>query len=278
MQKNYYENISHRPKKQLGQNFLINPGIVSKITLAGPIDQQTGVIEIGAGRGVLTEQLAKAAKKVLAIEIDKALVSDLSETFAVSDRVVVVEGDILKLNLSDIIKQYLEGMKVAVYGNLPYYITSSIVMKLLEERFPFEYIVVMMQKETALRFTAAEGSRLSGAVTLAVRYYSQPHYLFDVSSGSFYPKPNVDSAVVRFDLHSIPPVTVNNESLMFDIIKAAFMQRRKTAVNAISDKLPIAKSLLIDIFRQIDIDQLVRAEQLTLKDYAIISDRIEMHM
>ena len=259
-------------KKQLGQNFLINQGVIEKIVNCGDITEEVGILEIGAGKGALTKELAKYAKKVVAIEIDREYIPLLNETFKDSSNVTILHGDILTLDLENLMKEQFNGLEVVVYGNLPYYITSSIIMKLLESRIAFKSLIVMVQKETAVRFTSKEGSRLTGAVTMAIRYFSEPHYLFDVSPGSFYPKPKVYSALVRFDILKEPSVKPTDEVLMFQVIKAAYMQRRKTAINAITSSLPIDKEELTKIFLELNIDLLIRAEQLTLKDYAAISD------
>ena len=265
---------AHHIKKRLGQNFLVNQGIVEKIVASGSIGGNTGVIEIGAGKGALTRELARHAGKVLAIELDRDLVSGLISEFGDSPNVTVVQGDILRLDLQALIGEHLDGSDIVVYGNLPYYITSSITMKLLESRLPFRSVVVMVQKEAAVRFTVEEGDRLMGAVTLAVRYFSEPHYLFTVSPGSFFPIPKVFSAVVRFDIRKEPPVHPNDEALMFRVIKVAFLQRRKIISNSIGFGLNLMKADILEVLDNAGIDPLQRAEKLTLRDYAEISDSL----
>lgn len=265
---------THHIKKRLGQNFLINTGIVEKIGASGNLDDNTCVLEIGAGKGILTEQLLKYAKKIVAVEIDRELVEILNKTFIDNSKVVILHADILKVDLCELVAEHFKDQKIVVYGNLPYYITSSIVMKLLESRIPFQSIVVMVQKETAIRFTAPEGSRDAGAVTMAIHYYSKPHFLFEVSSGSFYPRPKVQSAVIRLDILETPSVSPKDEALLLRLIKVAFMQRRKTAVNAISAGLPMSKEKIIETFNQCKIDLLSRTEQLTLADFTLIADEI----
>ena len=223
--------------KGFGQNFIINPGIPTKIVDASGVDKRYGVIEIGPGIGVLTKELAKRAAKVVSIEVDERLPPLLAETMAGVDNFKLVLQDVLKVDLGAVTKH----RPFTVAANLPYYITSPIVMKLLEERLPIEHITVMVQKEAAARLCAPVGSRDAGAVTVAVNYYADAKKLFDVSAGSFMPAPKVDSSVIRLDIRPDPPVEISDEKFFFRVVKAAFGQRRKTASNSLSAGLGIPK-------------------------------------
>ena len=260
--------------KNFGQNFIINAGICPKIVYEAEVDEQYGVIEIGPGIGVLTRELAKYAKKVVAIEIDERLPALLAETLEGYDNVKIIMGDVLKLDLAQIIKDEFEGMPVMVCANLPYYITSPIVMKLLEDRLPIESITVMVQKEAAERICAKPATRAAGAISLAVSYYSDPKILFTVSPGSFFPAPKVTSAVIKLDIHKDSPVKPNNPKRMFTVIRAAFSQRRKTAVNGISAGAGVSKENIKIALESLELSPMVRPEQMTLQDFANLSDII----
>ena len=260
--------------KALGQNFLINPAICPRMAQLCGASQAAGVIEIGPGIGVLTAELAKHAKKVVAIELDKRLMPVLKETLEGVDNVTVLQGDALTIDLKDIIDREFEGQKVAVCANLPYYITSPVIMHLLESRLPITSITVMVQKEAAVRLTATPGTREAGAVSLAVSYYSQPKVLFDVSSTSFMPRPSVDSCVIQLDVRDEPPVKTLNEVLMFRIIRAAFSQRRKTVLNAVASGLSLSKERLTQILTAVGIPPTERGERLTLDDFARLADEL----
>lgn len=257
--------------KALGQNFLINPSVCPRMADHAVTDDNTGVIEIGPGVGVLTNELCARAKKVVAIELDKRLIPVLSETLGEYDNLKVINADVMELDLNRLIAEEFPGMRVAVCANLPYYITSPILMKLLEDRLPVDSITVMVQKEAALRLCAEEGTRDSSAITAAVRYYAQPELLFRVSAGSFMPAPKVDSAVIRLTLRE-PAYKPQDEKLMFRIIKAAFAQRRKTVLNAIASGMSLDKSELSGILNAVGVEVTARAEKLTLRDYAQIAD------
>ena len=214
-------------KKSLGQNFLINDAICPAMAEAA-CDKNTGVLEIGPGIGVLTVELSKAAKRVVAIELDERLRKILPKTLCNCDNVEVIFGDAMKLDLSKIIaEKFSDCQRVCVCANLPYYITSPIIMMLLESRLPIENITVMVQKEAAQRLCAEVGSRESGAITVAVNYYAEPEILFSVNKDSFLPPPKVDSAVIKLNVRKKPPVKVDNEKKFFALVKAAFAQRRK---------------------------------------------------
>lgn len=258
--------------KGFGQNFIVNAGICPKIVDASGIDEEYGVLEIGPGIGVLTKEIALRAKKVVAIEIDERLPQLLAESLEGIDNVKLIMGDVLKLDLAKIIKEEFAGLKVAVCANLPYYITSPIVMKLLEERLPIEHITVMVQKEAAQRIAAQPGTRDAGAISLAVSYYCTPKLLFTVSPGSFYPPPKVTSAVIQLAINKEMPVFPQNEEKMFKIIRAAFCQRRKTAVNSISSGMSISKEKIAGALEQMGQSPMVRPEQLTLEDFCRLSE------
>lgn len=260
--------------KGFGQNFIVNPGVCPKMVESAGIDHTWGVVEIGPGIGVLTKELALRAGKVVAIEVDDRLPPLLDETLAGLDNVRVVMGDVLKTNLAALIQQEFAGMPVAVCANLPYYITSPIVMKLLEERLPIRHITVMVQKEAAQRLCAAPGTRDAGAVSYAVHYYAAPKMLFTVQPGSFFPPPKVTSAVIRLELHQTPPVAPADERAMFRAIRASFGQRRKTVANAASAGLGVPKQRVLAALEQAGIPATARPEQLTLAQYATFSDAL----
>ncbi len=260
--------------KALGQNFIINPAICPRMAEESGIDENSGVIEIGAGIGVLTAELAKRAKKVVVIEIDTKLLPILDETLKDFDNIEIINQDVLKTDLAALIKEKFDGMPVYVCANLPYYITSPVIMALLESRLPIEAITVMVQKEAAQRLCAPVGSRLSGAVTVAVDYYAKAEKLFDVSAGSFMPAPKVDSSVIRMDIRKAPEIEITNEELFFKIVHAAFGQRRKTASNAISAGTGFPKDVVIRAIEECGFPPAVRAEGMTMQELANLSERI----
>lgn len=261
--------------KALGQNFLVDPDVCPLMAKEGGVQKETGVLEIGAGIGVLTAELAKRAGKVVSIELDKRLLPVLSETLAEFDNVEIVNADILKLDLDTLIKEKFEGMRVVVCANLPYYITSPVIMLLLESRLPIEAVTVMVQREAADRLCAEVGSRRAGAVTVAVNYYAKARQLFEVSRESFLPSPNVDSAVIRLDIRPEPPVLVANEKTFFRMVKASFGQRRKTAANSISAGMGISKEKIAAAIEKAGFDSNVRAESLTMDELAVLATEIE---
>ena len=257
--------------KGLGQNFLINPTVCPRMAEMGNAKPGWGIIEIGAGVGVLTAELARRADKVVCIEIDSRLLPVLDETLAEFDNIKIVNEDVLKVDLHKLIEQEFAGMPVAVCANLPYYITSPIIMNLLEAHLPIASLTVMVQKEAAARLCAEPGSREVGAVSIAVRYYSDPKILFQVSRGSFLPAPDVDSTVIRLDVRDRPPVEVGSEEQFFKVVRAAFSQRRKTLPNTLSAGLGIPKAQAIEMLEKAGNPTNLRAEQLTLDQYALLS-------
>lgn len=258
--------------KKFGQNFIINPGICPRIAELGGAGPGIGALEIGPGAGVLTAELAGRCKKVAAVELDARLLPLLAETLAAHKNVHIIHGDVLKLDLHALIAEEFAGLDVIVCANLPYYITSPIVMKLLEDRLPVRSITVMVQKEAAQRICAPMPSRQAGAITAAIHYYAEPRLLFEVSPGSFLPPPDVQSAVIRLDLRHRPPVELLDEALFFRVVRAAFSQRRKTLLNSLSAGLGQSKPRLAEQLRQAEVAPGARAEALTLEDFARISN------
>lgn len=261
--------------KALGQNFLINPSVCPRMAALSGAADCAGAVEIGPGIGVLTYELSQAAKKVVAVELDKRLLPVLDETLADCDNVKIINADVMKLDLRRVIaEEFGGGEEVAVCANLPYYITSPVIMRLLEERLPITAVTVMVQKEAAERLCAPPGTRACGAVSAAVRYYAEPEVLFDVSRGSFMPAPNVDSAVIQLKIRKTPAVSVRDEKLFFRVVKAAFAQRRKTAVNSISNAMGIQKQRVAEAFESAGIPENARAEALALEAFAALADRL----
>lgn len=260
--------------KGLGQNFLINPSVCPKMAELSCAGEGVGVIEIGPGIGVLTQELCERADKVVAVEIDQRLIPVLEETLGGYDNLKVINDDVMKLDLKKLIEDEFKGLTVVVCANLPYYITSPVIMKLLEDRLPIESITVMVQKEAAQRICAEVGSRESGAVTVAVNYYSKPEMLFSVSAGSFMPAPKVDSAVMKLSVYEKPLFELEDEKKFFTVVKAAFAQRRKTVLNSISSSLGLEKSAVNEILSESGVNPQARAEKLSMEDFAEISKRI----
>ncbi len=262
--------------KALGQNFLINPAVCPEMAEEAVTSENDGVIEIGAGVGVLTAELCKRAKKVVSIELDKRLLPVLDETLAEFDNFEVVNEDILKVDLHKLIKEkFSDCENVSVCANLPYYITSPVIMKLLEDKLPIKQIIVMVQREAADRLTAPVGSRESGAITVAVNYYAEAEKLFNVSKGSFVPSPKVDSAVIRLAIYDKPPIETKDEDLFFRTVKAMFMQRRKTALNSVSAGLGIPKDTVVKALEMTRLDASVRAEKLTLSQLCEFTNNLK---
>lgn len=260
--------------KALGQNFIINPNVCPEMADEAIDNDGMGVLEIGPGIGVLTYQLAKRADKVVSVELDKRLLPVLDETLAEFDNVEIINADVMKLDLNELIEEKFGSREVCVCANLPYYITSPIIMMLLESKLPIKSITVMVQKEAADRLCAEIGSRDSGAVTVAVNYYAEAKRLFNVSKGSFMPAPKVDSAVIRLDIRQEPPVKVSDEKKFFRLVKAAFGQRRKTALNSISSGMSLPKSEVAAAIEKTGLDINIRAEKLTMQQLADLCENI----
>lgn len=264
-----------RFSKSLGQNFLVDPSVCPRMALASGADGSTGVLEVGPGFGVLTRELSRRAAKVVAIELDDSLLPVLSETLAGCPNVRVVPGDVLKLDLAGLLREEFGGGRAVVCANLPYYITSPVLMRFLEERLPVSSLTVMVQKEAGERLCAPPGSRACGAVSAAVSYYAEPEILFEVPRTSFYPQPNVDSAVIRLDVRAGPPVRVASEAAFFALVRAAFGQRRKTVLNSVSSGLGLDKARVLRALQKAGISPSARAEQLTLGELAEFSNGLE---
>lgn len=260
--------------KSLGQNFLINPSVCPRMAELSGAGRGVGVIEIGPGIGVLTNELCKLADKVVAIELDKRLLPVLEETLGEYDNLKVINADVLETDLHKLIEDEFSGMEVVVCANLPYYITSPVIMKLLEDKLPISSITVMVQKEAAQRICAEVGSRQSGAVTVSVNYYAKPEMLFSVSAGSFMPAPKVDSAVIRLNVLDKPPVNVNDEKKFFSVVKASFSQRRKVISNSLSSGLSLDKSKTAEILEKSGVPLNARAEKLSLQNFADIANNL----
>jgi 16S rRNA (adenine1518-N6/adenine1519-N6)-dimethyltransferase len=257
--------------KALGQNFLINPSVCPRMAEAAVDRENVGVLEIGPGIGVLTRELLKRAKKVVAVELDKRLLPVLDETLGAFDHLKVINADVMELDLHRVIEEEFAGMDVVVCANLPYYITSPIIMKLLEDRLPIRTITVMVQKEAAARLSAKPGTRDSSAITVAVSYYAEAKTLFGVSAGSFMPAPKVDSAVIRLTLRE-PERKPVDEAMLFRVIKAAFAHRRKTVLNSLSSSMGMDKAAVSGVLAEAGVEPAARAERLTLDDFIRIAD------
>lgn len=261
-------------KKSLGQNFLIEPNILEKIVEKAEIDETTGVIEIGPGIGSLTQKLAEHARKVVGIEIDQRLIPILHETLAEYENIKIIHADALKVSLKDIIaNEFKDFSKIKVVANLPYYVTSPIVIKLLEEKLQLDSITVMIQKEVAERISAKPGKKAYGSLTLLVEYFAEANIVLHVPNTVFIPRPNVDSAILQLKVREKSPVIVSDEDFMFKVIKASFAQRRKTLYNNLVNNLvgKEKKEELEEELRSITIDSKRRAETLTLEEFAKIS-------
>ncbi len=260
--------------KSLGQNFIINPSVCPKIAESGGCGKDICSLEIGTGIGVLTKELAIRSKKTVAIEIDTGLKPILEETLSEFSNIEIIFDDFMKVDLQKLFKEKFEDQEVVVCANLPYYITSPVIMRILEEGLPVKALTVMVQKEAADRICARVGSRESGALTVAVNYYSNTKKLFNVGRGSFSPSPNVDSSVIRLDIAKEKKYNVKDEKLFFKIVKSAFSQRRKQMINPLSNDLKIDKSILSDTMKNAGIKPSARAEELSMEDFARLCGEI----
>jgi len=263
-------------KKGYGQNFLVDQHVINKIIAGSNVSDADLVIEIGPGIGGLTERLATLSKHLVAIEIDKALIPILEESFSSYDNVEILNQDILKTDIAEIVTS--RGFNSAkIVANLPYYITTPIIMSILESDAPIDSMTIMIQKEVAKRISAAAGTKDYGALSLGVSYRAKTELVANVPRNSFVPRPNVDSAVIRLDRLKSPPVNVSNETLLFKIIRAAFEQRRKTLLNCLFNLLDLglSKDELANAFEKCELDANVRGEDLTLEQFARVADVIE---
>ena len=259
--------------KGLGQNFLLDSAVLEEITEAAEIEE--GVLEIGPGFGVLTSELAKTAKKVVSVEIDKRLIPVLDFTLAEYDNVKIIEKDILKIDISELIKQEFGDNKISVAANLPYYITTPIIARLIEAKLPLKNIVVMVQREVAERIVSAPGKKEYGAISVLCQYYTNPRIVTIVPAGSFYPAPKVDSAVLCMQVSDKPNVETRNEKLFFKIVKAAFGQRRKTLLNCLANGFGIEKTVLSELLEGVGIQPSIRGERLGLEEFSRIADALD---
>ncbi len=261
-------------QKKFGQNFLIDGHVLDKIIAAAEVTKEDCVVEIGPGIGTLTQYLAEAARNVIAIEIDKMLIPILQETLADYDNVTVIHQDVLKTDLRELVREHNEGRPVKVVANLPYYITTPIIMNLFEGRLPVSSVTVMVQKEVAQRMQAGPGTKDYGALSLAVQYFAVPYIAANVPPNCFMPRPRVGSAVIRLTRHEKPPVEVADEQAMFQIIRASFNQRRKTLVNSLHNSPQISKTKeeILRALEQMGLSQTVRGEALTLEQFAALTD------
>lgn len=263
-------------QKKYGQNFLIDEHVLNKIIAAAELSKDEYVIEIGPGIGTMTERMAPECRHVTAIEIDKELIPILSETLSGFDNVDIINEDVLKVDLNKLIAERNDNKPVKVVANLPYYITTPIIMSLLENKIPIDTITVMVQKEVADRMMVGPGTKDYGALSLAVQYYAKPYIVANVPMNCFIPRPNVASAVIRLTCHKEPPVTVKDEKLMFNLIRASFNQRRKTLINGISNfsGLSFTKEQVAMALNSIGLSENIRGEALDLEKFAKLSDAL----
>ena len=263
-------------QKKFGQNFLIDTHVLDKIIAAAEITKDDFVLEIGPGIGTMTQYLAQAAGKVAAVEIDKALIPILGDTLSAYDNVMIINEDVLKVDIQKLVEEENGGRPVKVVANLPYYITTPIIMGLFEKHVPIESITVMVQKEVADRMQVGPGTKDYGALSLAVQYYASPYIVANVPPNCFMPRPKVGSAVIRLTTYDNPPVEVDDEKLMFRIIRASFNQRRKTLANGLKNAadLNIPKELIAESIESLGHGPSVRGEALTLEEFAALSNYI----
>ena len=260
--------------KALGQNFIVNPTVCPRIAEEGNAKEGFGIIEIGTGVGVLTNELAKRASKVVAVEIDERLIPVLKETLAEYDNVKIINADVMKTDLNAVIEENFGGLDVAVCANLPYYITTPIIMGLFEKNVPLKSITIMVQKEVAERMQVGPGTKDYGALSLAVQYYARPEIVANVPPNCFIPRPGVGSAVIRLTRYEEPPVKAADERRMFALIRASFNQRRKTLVNALTNapELGLSKEAVAGALEKLELSPTIRGEALTLEQFAQLSD------
>ncbi len=265
-------------KKSLGQNFLIDPNILRNIVGHANLTKESGAIEVGPGIGALTEHLARAAKKVVSFEIDQRLLPVLEDTLSPYDNVKIVHSDILKADVKQVIEEEMPGIQdIMVVANLPYYVTTPILMKLLNDQLPIRGFVVMMQKEVADRITAKPGTKEYGSLSIAIQYYVTAEVAMTVPKTVFMPQPNVDSAVIRLIRHEQPPVKVKNEEFLFEVTRASFAQRRKTILNNLQSGLPSGKEkkdLIIEALESVGVEPTRRGETLSIEEFGKLADAL----
>lgn len=267
-------------QKKFGQNFLIDTHVLDKIIRAADITLDDFVLEIGPGIGTMTQYLCENAREVAAVEIDNALIPVLKDTLSAYNNVEVIHNDILKVDINQLVQEKNHGKPIKVVANLPYYITTPIIMGLFESHVPIESITIMVQKEVADRMKTGPGSKEYGALSLAVQYYAKPEIVANVPPNCFMPRPNVGSAVIRLIRHEVPPVQAEDEKLMFRIIRAAFNQRRKTLVNGLKNglNLPLSKEDIEGAIGELSKPLNIRGEALTLKEFAALSNFIKKRL
>lgn len=262
-------------QKKYGQNFLIDSNILEKIIAAAGVNENDCVLEIGPGIGTMTQYLCEHAREVVAVEIDKKLIPILEQdTLSAYDNITIINDDILKVDINAIIQEKNNGKPIKVVANLPYYITTPIIMGLFESHVPLDSITVMVQKEVAERMQVGPGTKDYGALSLAVQYYARPEVMMTVPAGCFMPRPNIDSAVIKLTRHDKPPVAVSDEKRMFDIIRASFNQRRKTLVNGLGNAagLNVKKESVSSALEKMGLSPTIRGEALTLGEFARLTD------
>lgn len=268
-------------KKSLGQNFLIDPNILRNIVGHADLTKDSAAIEIGPGIGALTEHLARAAGKVVAFEIDQRLLPVLEDTLSPYDNVEIIHSDILEADVKQMFAEKLNSYKdVMVVANLPYYVTTPILLKLLMDRLPIRGMVVMMQKEVADRITAAPGTKAYGSLSIAIQYYMKAEVAMVVPKAVFMPQPNVDSAVIKLTRHEVPPVQVIDEDFLFQVSRGSFVQRRKTIINNLQVSLPNGKEkkeLILQALEKVNIEPTRRGETLSIEDFGRLADALYPH-
>lgn len=274
--KEILEESGFKFSKSLGQNFLIDESVLDKMISGSGIDENTNVIEIGPGFGTLTQRLCMNAKKVVAIEIDKSAVPILEKNLEEFDNLKIINDDVLKCDLEKIIADEFGGENIKIVANLPYYITTPIIMHILESKIKTDSLCIMIQKEVAQRIAAKPSCKDYGALTVAVNYYSEPRLICHVPPSSFIPMPKVSSSVISLDIRDAAPVSLKNEKGYFKVVKAAFGQRRKTLLNALSNSgaIPLSKEEILNVLKECGIDEKRRGETLSLQDFANISNLI----
>lgn len=263
-------------QKKFGQNFLIDGNILDKIIDSAEVTKEDCVLEIGPGIGTMTQYLAEAAREVIAVEIDKNLIPILNETLSEYDNISVINEDILKVDIQKLVRERNDGKPVKVVANLPYYITTPIIMALFESHVPLKSVTIMVQKEVADRMQVGPGTKDYGALSLAVQYYSKPEIIAKVPASCFMPRPNVDSTVIRLTRYDTPPVHAEDEKYLFAVIRASFNQRRKTLANGLANagNLGVTRPLVEQVLREMGLSEMVRGEALTLEQFADLSNRL----
>ena len=262
-------------QKKYGQNFLIDSHVLEKIVDAAQITGEDCVLEIGPGIGTMTQYLAESAREVVAVEIDRALIPILEDTLSAYHNVTVINQDIMKVDIQQLVQERNQGMPIKVVANLPYYITTPIIMSLLEKHVPLQSITIMVQKEVADRMQVGPGTKDYGALSLAVQYYARPEVVANVPANCFMPRPGVDSAVIRLTRYPQPPVEVQDEKHMFALIRASFNQRRKTLANGLANGMGIPREQVVEALEEMGLSATIRGEALTLEQFAQLSNLLK---